>query len=457
MRVSIVFPHVGYCTGWRPHLATEVKNGSTYHIAQALTYLYSTARRYTSDVRVFDFNFGSYRENIDEMMEYAPEAVLISSTVNSYDSTKQIAREVKERRPEIRLFIGGPAVSSNYYLRPALLAMDADCEFVVTNRDIFSWAERVFGSNHHYKFQHFEVDNSWIKDTYPENVRDKIRYCVITSVGCTFKCSFCLNPKVYDIGYKDPDIFRREIEHLQEEYAADSVSVADPFFFMREKHAQAIMNVLEETGMKWSQQTTLSTLTNEHLIRMAETQCSSVLIGIENFSTTEIDKPVDVSTFEDRLEFAKSLGISIKPSFISGLLDIRYEQDVGQIEYISKLIKRGLVRNYHIQSNIYTPYIPDSRDRIVDVPFRFWGVMPVTAQDEDHLQQNLKLCDLIYEYIFPETMQRYQEVRAEYVTYLGSVDDIWMHHAPVPEISAREMTRTLTSGKVQIPLMVKNH
>ena len=57
MKVAIVFPHVGYCTGWRPHLATTVESGATYHIAQALTYLYSICREFTRDVRVFDFNF----------------------------------------------------------------------------------------------------------------------------------------------------------------------------------------------------------------------------------------------------------------------------------------------------------------------------------------------------------------------------------------------------------------
>jgi radical SAM superfamily enzyme YgiQ (UPF0313 family) len=450
MRVVIVFPHVGYCTGWRPHLATEVKNGATYHIAQALVYLYSTARRYTDDVHVIDFNFGGFDENMATLFGYQPDAVLISSTVNSYDSTKQIAVEVKERRPDARVIIGGPAVSSNYYLRPALLRVAADCEFIVTNRDIFAWAKQVFGEDQQIRFRDFEPDNSWIEETYPPEVRDKLRYTVVTSIGCTFKCSFCLNPKVYDINYKNPEVFEREVAYLRDVLGADAVSVADPFFFMRERHAQAIMDVFASSGLSWSQQTTLSTLTDEHLRQMAETRCTSVLIGIENFQTTEIDKPVSVGYFEERLALAKELGISIKPSFISGLLDIGFEQDLGQINYISRLIKRGLVKNYHIQSNIYTPYVPDSRDRLLNVPFKFWGVLPVTAQNDEHWELNLKLCDLIYENIFPETVERYGEVRAEYLETLASADEKWFEHEPVPQIPARQMTRLLTSGKIQV-------
>jgi radical SAM superfamily enzyme YgiQ (UPF0313 family) len=450
VRIVIVFPHVGYCTGWRPHLATDVKNGATYHIAQAMTYLYSIARRYTPDVRVVDFNFGEREDNLRTVLDYRPDAVLISSTVNSYDSTRDLSSAIAEARPDVKLFIGGPAVSSNYFLRPELLKVEPNVEFAVTNKDIFAWAKAVFGEDLELKFRGFEVDNRWIRETYPENVLDKIRYTTVTSIGCTYKCSFCLNPKVYRINYKDPEVLRREIAYMQETLGVDAVSVADPFFFMREKHAADVMDVMEERDIKWSQQTCLVTLTDENLERMAETRCTSVLVGIENFTSGEINKPVEVEQFEDRVSAAKELGIKVKPSFISGLLDIDYDTDVAQIHYIRGIIDRGLVENNQIQSNIYTPYIPDARDRLLDVPFRFWGVMPVTARDEEHWKQNLALCDLIYEQVFPETVPRYREVRAEYLDHLAGLDDIWMKHKAVPNVSPRKMNHVLTSGKVRV-------
>jgi radical SAM superfamily enzyme YgiQ (UPF0313 family) len=449
VRTVIVFPHVGYCTGWRPHLATDVRNGSTYHIAQALVYLYSIARQFTDDACVIDFNFGSQDENMRTLLDYRPDVVLISSTVNSYDSTKEIARTVAEES-SAKLFIGGPAVSSNFYLRPDLLQTGTDCEFIVTNRDIFGWTERVFGTDRKLKFNSFRPDNSWIAGTYPAQVRSALRYTVITSIGCTFKCHFCLNPAVYKINYKDPAVLTDEVSYLRDAYGAASVSVADPYFFMRQQHADAVMDVLSGHKMPWSQQTCLVTLTDENLLRMAETGCRSVLVGIENFSSGEIDKPVEVINFEDRLRKASELGIAIKPSFISGLLDIDYDVDVAQIHYIRSLIDRGLLHNHQIQSNIYTPYIPDARDRLLNVPFRFWGVMPVTARDKEQWQQNLALCDLIYEQIFPETRDRYQEVRAEYLDHLHGVDDVWVHHRPVPQIPLEKRTHLLTSGKIRV-------
>jgi radical SAM superfamily enzyme YgiQ (UPF0313 family) len=452
VRVAIIFPHVGYCTGWRPHLATEVKNGSTYHIAQALTYLYTTARHYERDVRVFDFNFDSFESNMAELAAFGADKVLISSTVNSFDSTREICAAVYVRLPGAELHVGGPAVSSNYYLRPRLVQVGVPCRYDVTNRDIFAWTKAVLGRDDGLKFRNLQPDNTWIGETYTAEQRESIRYTVVSSIGCTFKCSFCLNPKVYDINYKSPEVLRAEIIDLRHRYGADSVSFADPFFFMRERHAQDMIEIMDSESMRWSQQTTLSTLTPDHLEQMAATGCTSVLCGIENFSTSEIDKPVDAAVFEDRLKIARSLGIKIKPSFISGLLDMSFEQDVAQINYIADLINAGLVENNNIQSNIYTPYIPDKRDRLLDVPFRFWGVMPVTADDEDDWARNLELCDLIYERIFPETVARYQEVRAEYLEILNGKTDKWMHHEEVPDLSVKEMTRGLTNGRVRVSL-----
>lgn len=447
MKVVIVFPHVGYCTGWRPHLATEVKNGATYHIAQALTYLYSIARRFTDEVLVIDFNFDSHEENLRKLERFGPDAVLISSTVNSYDSTRQIARDVAGLG--VKVFIGGPAVSSNYYLRPDLLDVGAPCEFVVTNKDIFAWTEQVFGEDRHFRFNEFAVDNSWIAETYPEHVRSALRYTVASSIGCTFKCHFCLNPMVYKINYKEPALLESEIGYLMENYGADAVSVADPYFFMRQSHADDVMSVMEMLGIRWSQQTCLVTLTPENLSRMAETGCRSVLVGIENFASGEIDKPVEVDNFEHVVAEAKGLGISVKPSFISALLDIDYDADVQQVHYIKSLIDRDLVPGHNIQSNIYSPYIPDSRDRLLDVPFRFWGVMPVTAQDKEHWTRNMALCDLIYDLVFPDTKERYAEVRAEYLDHLATLDDWWVKHRPVPEMSLDKRPFLLTSGKVR--------
>jgi hypothetical protein len=110
------------------------------------------------------------------------------------------------------------------------------------------------------------------------------------------------------------------------------------------------------------------------------------------------------------------------------------------------------VDNHNIQSNIYTPYIPDARDRLLDVPFRYWGVMPVTADDEEDWKRQLKLCDLVYEHIFPETLSRYMEVRAEYLELLASRPSMWMYHEPVPEVSAKAMVRGLTGGKIRVGL-----
>src|SRR5688572_25205576 len=125
MRTLIVFPQVGYCTGYRPHLERDPRNGATYHVAQALPYLYSIARAFSEATRVIDFNFGTFEENMKTFEDFAPDVFLVSSTVNSYDSTRQIVETAARRRPQAKAFVGGPAVTANYMGRRGILSIDA--------------------------------------------------------------------------------------------------------------------------------------------------------------------------------------------------------------------------------------------------------------------------------------------------------------------------------------------
>jgi len=426
MRAAIVFPHVGYCTGYRPHLSTEVKHGATYHIPQCLNYLYSISTHFADSVKVIDFNFRTYEDNIATVSQYQPDVILISSTMNSYESTRGIAQHLSKVLRHARIYVGGPAVSSNYNLRPSLLTIDCECSFVPTSKDIFAWTEQVFGRRSDFYFNTFVPSTKWIGETYSKDTLEKLRYTVITSLGCSFNCNFCLNPVVYKMEYKDVSVLKRELEEMKTLYGASAISVADPYFFMHFEHARKVMRCLHDLGLRWSQQTCLVTLTDENLKLMHETGCTSVLVGIENFFSTEIDKPVNKAHLEDRLDRANSLNIKIKPSFIAGLLDIDYETDVKQISYVKSLIDRGKLANDQIQSNIYTPYIPDKRDRLLNVPYRYWGIFPVTAQNVEDWKEKVQLCDLIYREIFPETTARYDELREEYLAQFGTVDDMWL-------------------------------
>lgn len=425
MKLTIVFPHVGYCTGYRPHLSTDVKHGATYHIPQCLTYLYSTAIKFVKETKVIDFNFCSFEQNINTLYQYDPDIILVSSTMNSYDNVRKIVENISKKLEYSKIYIGGAAVSSNYHLRPSLLKVDAECEFIVTNKDIFAWTEQVFNQRFDLTFSNFVPTNEWIKDTYSKNIWEKLRYTVITSLGCTFKCNFCLNPKVYQVEFKDLNVLRREIEEMIALYRVSKVSVADPYFFMNSKHAKNVMEVFYDYKIKWSQQTCLITLTDENLELMNQTGCTSVLTGIENFFSQEINKPVSKEKLEERIDRANEFSIKIKPSFISGLLDVDYATDVMQIQYIRSLIERGKIENNQVQANIYTPYIPDRRDRLLKVPFSYWGILPVTAQNVSDWREKLQLCDMINREIFPETQERYSLVKQEYLSHLNSSYDLW--------------------------------
>jgi hypothetical protein len=129
MNAAIVFPHIEYATGNRPHPAREIASGSTYQVPQGLTYLYSTLRHMGMQARVLDFNFRSFEENLARVQEIKPDVVLVTSTVNSYDSTREIVGRVADSCADARIFVGGPSVALNVPTRAAMLAIDAPFEY----------------------------------------------------------------------------------------------------------------------------------------------------------------------------------------------------------------------------------------------------------------------------------------------------------------------------------------
>jgi len=210
----VVFPHVGYATGNRPHLAREIVNGSTYQVPQGLTYLYSTLRSLGIDTRVVDFNFRTFAENINRITEVNPNLVLVTSTLNSYDSTRQIVLEVARSCPKARVFVGGPAVTANVPARTEILQIDAPFEFVVVRKDIFEWTQQVLGRACDLNFSSFMPNHEWMQDTYGPEYIPQLRFAIATSLGCTFNCRYCLNWQVYKTEFKNKEVVRAELADL---------------------------------------------------------------------------------------------------------------------------------------------------------------------------------------------------------------------------------------------------
>jgi len=217
-------------------------------------------------------------------------------------------------------------------------------------------------------------------------------------------------------------------------FGAQRVAVPDAYFLMDSTHSSEVIDSFGDMGFRFAAQTTLVSLTDEWVASLAARGCLSILVGVENFFSQETGKPVSAEYLEDRIQLTRKYGIRLFPTFICGFSDVDFDHDRRQLDYVRSLIERRLVANHGVQVNLYMPYIADPADRLIGVPFRFWGVLPVAPRSRLHWEQQLALCDEIYETIYGEHLENYRAVRAEYMFAVeecgGVPDDIpnmsWM-------------------------------
>jgi len=412
MKIAVVFPHFGYASGRRPHLNAK----DTYHIPQSLNYLYSISREFAGEVRVYDYNF---EDKLNALSKFNPDIILVSSSTPAFENAQKVIEYVSKRLKKAKIYIGGPHVNSNYKARPNFIKTKATP--VAINKNIFFWTKKVFGKNVNYDFSDFVPNSDWIGKTYPKSLIKEIRLSIITSLGCTHSCRFCLNPLIYNREFKKPAVVRKEVEQLVKLYNPSKITIPDVYFLMNMRHAKKVMDLMKEYKLKWSTQTCLESLTDKNLVLMGKSGCTGVLTGIENFYSREFEKPIKKQFLESRIRLAQKLGIKLSLSFMVGLVDTNFKQDKLMIEYIKQLINKYNLSYRQIQCNIFTPYLPDRRVELVPVPLRFWGLFPVNKGRKESLEEKIKLIDLVYEKLYLKFLKPYKKVRKEYLSFVKRI------------------------------------
>lgn len=154
----------------------------------------------------------------------------------------------------------------------------------------------------------------------------RLDYC--SSQGCSFECSFCADPMVYERRWSGLSAERvvDEVAGLTARYRLTQVFFNDDNFFTDLRRAEGIARGLIErrVGVSWfgtGRADLLKRLSDEQLTLMRESGCYKINVGAESGSP-ELLKTIKKGTLiEEVLETARKLdraGIGARFSFISG-------------------------------------------------------------------------------------------------------------------------------------------
>lgn len=486
MRGSIVIwmPQLGHTTGEMPHLRNPPKN---YMPGQQLFYLSTACRSLGYDVRVVDANWST--DPVARALEVKPDKILLSTATPTFTGTQKAIADLRSAGYDGEVFVGGPHVSLNHGMRDFLLPRMTGVTYipVVKSFSTFEWVSTVFpgrspfevldgrseaeastfladaverdrgtrpkGPLDRYIFSYFKPSVDWLPETYtgdhvrPEMRSVPIRHSIITSIGCSKTCSFCGNPYIYRIGFKDEAVVREMLTDYRR-IGVDRVSVHDMYFVMYEPHARDMMRVLKEKQFAYSMQTCLEDLNEELLSDLRDSGLKKFLVGIENPVSYSVGKKVDLPAVSWLLDKSTRLGLGVKLSYIVGLPGVKLVDDLALLHHIETEVTSRAHPIEDLQVNLYTPYRPEpntlylpygveeaaeaSTPRsmrlplmmreakptiriLTSIPFTFWGSFPVGMSREEDFKNQMILCDVVYNNVYSAFVEPYRALRELYV------------------------------------------
>ena len=143
------------------------------------------------------------------------------------------------------------------------------------------------------------------------------------SRGCMFKCAFCTYNLPSYLQIKSPEMIRKEIAYLKDEYEIEGILVKDEVAISpNKKISTQVLNAIGESEIVWRGQTTTKAA-YEQLVMAKESGCLELAVGVETVDdgvmkiinkTWQTEKNI-----KEYIENSKSLDIKVKICLILGL------------------------------------------------------------------------------------------------------------------------------------------
>lgn len=173
-------------------------------------------------------------------------------------------------------------------------------------------------------------NNIAIEEFYGDRYKDCKVYPIITGLGCTYKCTFCINvilEKRYH--FREAGEIVDRIKFLRRDYGADFIQPMDENFFINKKRTFEFLDLLEREnmGIKWRPQSRADYFNDNYLNveavkRLEKSGMIVAAMGVESASQKTLDrlnKQLKVEHIIKATEILSKTNIVPKMNFMVGL------------------------------------------------------------------------------------------------------------------------------------------
>lgn len=325
-------------------------------------------------------------EAVNNILEFNPEFVGVSSTTVSIDAAGKLAKKIKELKPSIMTIIGGAHVSAlpaqtlkEFSWFDAAVIGEGEVTFhelieaVLSNSRLDKVRGLAYRDNGRITVN---MPRPFIKDldflpmpawdllpklskyyrTSAQRSNEFPIASVVTSRGCPFNCSFC-----------DKSVFGQALRTHSAKYVLEMIGVLkykhairalqfnDDLFIADKNRLIGICEGILKNNLKisWSCNGRLDLLDLEILKLMRRSGCWQIAFGVESGDEKiieKINKKIYLDKIPEKLKLVKKAGISTKGFFILGLPQETRKTIKKTIEYAKRIPLDD------IQFSIFTPY-----------------------------------------------------------------------------------------------------
>ncbi len=326
------------------------------------------------DVKIIDmYSSGMPRENLlDDIQAFSPGIVGFSSVTPQINIAGSLAKTIKETcDKEICLVAGGPhpstaserTLAENPYLDVAVFGEGEGTMLDLASvLDTGSSLSRVAGITYR--------ENGSIKKNpnrpLIENIDDipfpawhkldmkqyldfnylfnKKAFPIITSRGCTGRCTFCDAQGVWSgrLRMRSAPNIADEISALRSKYGVNHIVILDDNFTINRKRAELICSEIENRDLKisWECNGRVDRVNREVLDMMRKAGCIYIAYGIESGSQEILDytrKNITLEQIRTAVKATKESGMRVGGFFMMGFPPETEEHIKSTVDFIKEL------------------------------------------------------------------------------------------------------------------------
>lgn len=320
--------------------------------ALGILYIATVVKQYGYEVQMFK---PKKIEELDDILGY--DILCMSGTTLEYVMNIECAKYIKNKKPNIKIFLGGSHASISPQECIANPLFDSVC--VGEGESLILEMIKDYKSNNLKNAYYCTIAEDVNKVPMPDrtlipgrhggdifaegkNYIGKGNENFITSRGCAFDCKYCASKALWgrSVRYRSIENIEQELKYILDMSNIRQLRICDDNISSNRKRLLEVCTLLKQYGFVWRCSVRAESLTSNTCKILSDGGCKEVSVGIESGDQRVLDYLNKKSSVEKMLsgcQNAHNEGITVRALFMIGTPGEREDTPEINRDYIDRL------------------------------------------------------------------------------------------------------------------------